>query len=265
MGLMGSLISSDVSDVLKGVLKASPAGAAAQAMASLVKDTGMMDQMSKLLDGVVKKPKPGGIGNIADTVKKMTDGILKQNGLPTGMLPREFFDKMGGSKSAAAGQGGMFSSINKMVEQAMAATGNMGGAKMGGAKMASAAVGAAGMGGAKMGGAKMAGAAVGAAGMAGAKMAGAGMNPQTAAMVAGMQTMMQKTLFIAALQQIIQETASKQEFSLESSISKVWMKMNALRPQGRQDIQQINELFGALGGIMQKMNEMQKGVVQNLK
>lgn len=245
MGLMGSLISSDMSDVLKGVLKASPAGAAAQAMASLVKDTGMMDQMSKLLDGAVKKPKPGGIGGLADTVKKMTDGILKQNGLPTGLLPQEFFDKMGGSKSAAAGQGGMFSSINKMVEQAVAATGKMGGAKMGGAKMA--------------------GAAVGAAGMAGAKMGGAGMNPQAAAMVAGMQTMMQKTIFIAALQQIIQETASKQEFNLESSISKVWIKMNALRPQGRQDIQQINELFGALGGIMQKMNEMQKGVIQNLR
>lgn len=250
MGLMGSLITSDMSDVLKGVLKATPAGAAAQAMASLVKDTGMMDQVSKLLDGAVKKPKPGGIGGLADTVKKMTDGILKQNGLPTGLLPQEFFDKMGGSKSAAAGQGGMFSSINKMVEQAMAATGKMGGAKMGGAKM---------------GGAKMAGAAAGAAGMAGAKMGGAGMNPQAEAMVAGMQTMMQKTLFIAALQQIIQETASKQEFNLESSISKVWIKMNALRPQGRQDIQQINELFGALGGIMQKMNEMQKGVIQNLR
>ena len=64
MGLMGSLVSSDMSDVLKGVLKATPAGAAAQAMASLVKDTGMMDQMSKLLDGAVKKPKPGGIGGI---------------------------------------------------------------------------------------------------------------------------------------------------------------------------------------------------------
>lgn len=245
MGLMGSLVSSDMSDVLKGVLKATPAGAAAQAMASLVKDTGMMDQMSKLLDGAVKKPKPGGIGGIADTVKKMTDGLLKQNGLPTGLLPQEFYDKMGGSKSAAAGQGGMLSSINKMVEQVVAATGKMGGAKMGGAKMA--------------------GAAAGAAGMAGAKMGGAGMNPQAEAMVAGMQTMMQKTLFIAALQQMIQETASKPEFNLESSISKVWIKMNALRPQGRQDIQQINELFGALGGIMQKMNEMQKGVIQNLR
>lgn len=91
------------------------------------------------------------------------------------------------------------------------------------------------------------------------------MTPQTEAMVAGMQTMMQKTLFIAALQQIIQDTASKQDFNLETSISKVWMKLNALRPQGRQDIQQLNELFGALGGMMQQMNEMQKGIFKNLR
>lgn len=257
MNLMGSLGSSGVTDVLKTVLKASPPGAVAEAMASLVKDTGMLDQMSKLLDGAVKKPKPGGLGNIAETVKKITDGVLKQNGLPTGLLPADFFDQQGGSKTAGPRQGGMLSGVGKMVDQALAAVQASG--KMGGAKMAAASAGAAGMAGAMAGGggSKLAG--------AGSKLAGAGMTPQTEAMVAGMQTMMQKTLFIAALQQIIQDTASKQDFNLETSISKVWMKLNALRPQGRQDIQQLNELFGALGGMMQQMNEMQKGIFKNLR
>ena len=258
MNLMGSLGSSGVTDVLKTVLKASPPGAVAEAMSSLVKDTGLLDQVSKLLDGVVKKPKPGGLGNIADTVKKITDGVLKQNGLPTGLLPADFFDQQGG-KFKSAGPGGMGSSIGKMVERAMAAAQASG--KLGGAKMAGASVGAAGVTGA------MAGAGSGklAPGAGSSKLGGAGMTPQQAAMVEGMQAMLRKTMFIAALQQIIQETASKQDFNLETSISKVWMKLNALRPQGRQDIQQVNELFGALGGMMQTMSEMQKGVIQNLR
>ena len=85
--MIGNLFGpSGAGDILKTVFKATPMGVASGAISDIFKSTGIMDDIGKLLDGVVSKPKPGGFGDISKTMKKIVAQLEKQKGLPTGLL-----------------------------------------------------------------------------------------------------------------------------------------------------------------------------------
>ena len=81
----------------------------------------------------------------------------------------------------------------------------------------------------------------------------------------GLAGMAQKAIFIGTLQQAIQKAASQQNFNLETAINDVWIKLSGLRPQGRKDLQELNQMFQMLEGISRQMNEMQKSAIRNMR
>jgi hypothetical protein len=184
-------------EILKTVFKTSGVGVVSGAVSDLSKSTGAMGEIGKLLDGLVTKPNTGGLaGGIGKSMQKILDQLSREKGIPTGLMPMDFFDGKGGAggKSVSPSPGG-------------------------------------------------------AGGGAGGGLAG----------------MAQRAMFIAALQQAIQKAASQQNFNMETAINDLWVKLSGLRPQGNQNIQQLNQMFGMLEGMIKQMHDMQKGVIQNMR
>lgn len=235
--MIGNLFGpSGAGDILKTVFKATPMGVATSAISDIFKSTGIMDDIGKLLDGVVSKPKPGGLGNISKMVQKMAEQLQQQKGLPTGLMPMDFFE------SGGAGAGKWNSLLSG--KSAMAA---ITGGKVGAAAAAGGAMG---------------GMSGGVGGKAGAAAAGGAM---AGGMGGGLAGMAQKAIFITTLQQAIQKAASQQNFNLETAINDLWIKLSGLRPQGRQDLQELNQMFQMLEGIARQMNDMQKNAIRNMR
>ncbi|MBN8733035.1 MAG: hypothetical protein J0L64_21045 [Acidobacteria bacterium] len=253
--MIGNLFGpSGAGDILKTVFKATPMGAASSAISDIFKSTGIMDDIGKLLDGAVSKPKPGGFGGIDKMMKKIIGQMEKEKGLPYGLMPRDYFDGPGGGMS-----GGMSGGIGKATKSI---TAGMAAALQGmGGKTGPAAAGGA-MGG--MGGG-MGGKFGPPGGMAGGKAGAAAAGGAMAGMGGGLAGMAQKAIFISALQQAIQKAASQQNFNMETAINDLWIKLSSLRPQGRQDLQELNQMFQMLEGIARQMQEMQKNAIQNMR
>lgn len=241
--MIGNLFGpSGAGDILKTVFKATPMGVASGAISDIFKSTGIMDDIGKLLDGVVSKPKPGGLGNIGKMVQKMAEQLQQQKGLPTGLMPMDFFDGPAGGVSGAA------RAAAKAVQSAAGAIGGKAGAGAVSGAMSG-----------------MIGGKAGAAAAAGGGVAGGGMGGAMAGMGGGLAGMAQKAIFITTLQQAIQKAATQQNFNLETAINDVWIKLSGLRPQGRQDLQELNQMFQMLEGISRQMNEMQKSAIRNMR
>lgn len=190
-------------EILKAVFKTSGVGVVSGAVSDLVKSTGAMGEIGKLLDGIVSKPNSGGpSGGLTKAMKKILDQLSQDKVLPKGLMPTDFFEGAGG-KQFTPGAGG------KSITPG----------------------------------------AGGASGIAGGALSG----------------MMQRTMFIAALQQAIQKAASQQNFNMETAINDLWVKLSGLRPQGNHNMQELNQMFGMLEGMMKQMNDMKKGVIQNIR
>ena len=259
-------------EVLKAV--ANPVGSAGAAVGGLLKQSGILDDIGKLLDGGMKKPKGLGLGGIADQIKKAVEGI--QPGLPKGFLP------------PPSGLGGLSEKIRKMIEQmpqggktmppgygggkAGGGYGGVSGGVSGGGQAGGGYGGqAGGYGGGKAGGAyggQGAGGYGGQAGgygggKAGGGYGGGGAGYAAGGAIGGLATAAQKAIFIATLQKIIQDVASKPGFDMNRAINDVWMQVSALRAQ--QAMKEMTEAFNMIEGMMKAQHEMSKSVIQNLR
>src|SRR5262245_30213800 len=72
-------------DILKAVTN--PIGTAGAAAGGLLKKSGILDDLGKLLDGGLKKPKGMGLSGISDTIKKVLENMPQPGGPPKGFLP----------------------------------------------------------------------------------------------------------------------------------------------------------------------------------
>jgi len=215
---------SNAGDILKAVFKTTPMGVATGAIADIFKSTGIVDDIGKLLDGAVNKPKPGGLGGVSKMVDKIIKQLEQQQGTPGGLMPMDFFQGQGGGAGGVSG-----------------GTGGRAGMAAGGGKSTMPAYGG------------------------GAKWGDVTLKRGTGAVSGALAGMAQRAIFISTLQQAIQKAATQQSFNMETSINDLWVKLSALRPQGRQDLQELEQMFHMLEGIMKQRHDMAKGVIQNIR
>jgi len=78
-------------------------------------------------------------------------------------------------------------------------------------------------------------------------------------------SMAEKALFIAALEGAIDEAEESNTFDLGSAIGQLTTKMDKLRPEYREDLQELSQMLEMLQNITQASHQMNMGVIQNLR
>jgi len=245
-----------VGEILKAV--ASPIGSAGGAVGGILKQTGILDEMGKILDGASKKPGKGmGLSGMAEKMKNMLENMLP----PTGLMDPPAFPDLGGklspaglAKKGAAGYGGA---------QGGKSAGVGGGAVSGALGALAGGAYAGGKGGGAISGALGGVGGVFAGGKGAISKALSGAGAATGAGGAGLATMMQKAIFIATMQKMIQDIASKPNFNMDRAISDVWMQLNQLRAQ--QEMAKMTEMLKIADSLMKKQQEMQKSIIGNIR
>ena len=235
MGMFGDVFGSpEAGEILKAV--ANPITTAGGAVGGLLKQSGILDEVGKLLDGAVKKPK-GGISGLAEQVKKMVEGMAP---LPTGLMDTPGY----GGKTMSPGYGGKGMPPSYGSKGMPPSYGGKGGGAGYGAKGMPPGYGG------KMGGPGYGG-------------SGGGYGGGMAGGMGGLATMAQKAIFIATLQKIIQDVASKPNFNMDRAINDVWMQVSMLRAQ--KAMSDMNEAFGMMEHALKTQHEMSKAIIGNIR
>lgn len=84
----------------------------------------------------------------------------------------------------------------------------------------------------------------------------------------GAQALTEKALFIAVLTGAIDKAAGQQTFNLETAINDLWLKLGNLRTDKKavgQLSQQMQSMQGELTQILQRVNELNKSMINSLK
>lgn len=78
-------------------------------------------------------------------------------------------------------------------------------------------------------------------------------------------SMAEKALFIAALEGAIDEAEESNTFDLSGAIGQLTIKLDKLRPEYREDLQELNQMLEMLQNITQASHQMNMGAVQSLR
>ncbi len=78
-------------------------------------------------------------------------------------------------------------------------------------------------------------------------------------------SMAEKALFIAALEGAIDEAEESNTFDLSGAIGQLTTKLDKLRPEYREDLQELNQMLEVLQNMMQTSHQMKMGAVQNMR
>ena len=251
MGIGDVFNSPQIGEILKAV--ANPITTAGGAVGGLIKQSGILDEIGKMMDGAVKKPKGGGLSGIAEQIKKMTENMMPPGGVPGGFLDpgKGMPPGYGGGKAggAAAGVGGKWSAPGY---------GGGGGSKVSGPGYGGGGGKWSGPGSGGTGNSKVSG-----PGYGGGGGYGVGSPSGTGGAIGGLATAAQKAIFIATLQKVIQDVASKPNFNMDRAINDVWMQVSMLRAQ--KAMSEMNEAFGVMERMLKAQHEMAKGIVSNMR
>lgn len=78
-------------------------------------------------------------------------------------------------------------------------------------------------------------------------------------------SMAEKALFMAALEGAIDEAEESNTFDLATAITQLTTKLDKLRPEYREDLQELNQMLEVLQNMTQATHHMNMGVVQNMR
>ncbi|MBN8733034.1 MAG: hypothetical protein J0L64_21040 [Acidobacteria bacterium] len=78
-------------------------------------------------------------------------------------------------------------------------------------------------------------------------------------------SMAEKALFIAALEGAIDEAEESTTFDLATAIGQLTTKLDKLRPEYREDLQELNQMLEVLQNMTQTSHQMKMGVIQNMR
>lgn len=77
--------------------------------------------------------------------------------------------------------------------------------------------------------------------------------------------MAEKALFIAALEAAMDEAEESNTFDLAAAIGQLTTKLDKLRPEYREDLQELTQMLEVLENVTQASHQMNMGAIQNLR